>query len=75
MALQGFLFGCALLVIAGGGVLVKYITRDPCEGSGNFRDPVYYDDDEDDNESAETEELTSEVANLSKKIDTFNRRR
>ena len=73
MVLNGFLFGCALLVIVGAKVFMTYISHDPCEGSGNFRDQVYYDY-EDDDESTEKEELTKDMNDLSKKIDKFNRR-
>lgn len=77
MTIGGFLFGVALLAVIGGRVLIQYITSDPCEGSGNFRNNEYYgnsDCDDDDTESTK-KELTNEVAKLSKKINYLNKER
>ena len=44
---QAVIVGFALLVVAGVGAVSKFFLHDPCEGDGNFRDPVefrYYDD-------------------------------
>jgi hypothetical protein len=75
MTFSGFLFGCALLIIVGGKVLLSYISSDPCEGSGNRRSSLHYDyDDNEDDESTETD-VTQEIAKLSKKIDDLKRRK
>lgn len=49
--INGILFGCALLVFCGAKVFGRYLFEDPCEGDGNFRDPVeYYAEEESDDE-------------------------
>ena len=53
MALQGVLFGCFLLVVVGVKVFGRYIFEDPCEGSGNFRDPINFYDEEDEEDDHE----------------------
>jgi len=52
VTLNGFLFGCALVVIVGVKVLVSYIAYDPCKGDGNFRKSnyFYYEKEEDETE-------------------------
>lgn len=53
MIFNGALFGCAVLVVLAVKVLGRYLFEDPCSGDGNFRDPVefYYEKDEDDDDA------------------------
>jgi hypothetical protein len=52
---NGILIICVLAIIGSFKGIVRFISEDPCEGSGNYNDPIQYsDDDEDDDEDAET---------------------
>lgn len=74
--LKGALLGCALLVIAGFKFLGKFISKNPCEGSGNFREPLDYGYEEK-NEELEDEtvySLEEELKKLSTKVKNLKRR-
>ena len=53
--MNSFLFGCFLVVVFGVKVFGKYLFEDPCEGSGNFRDPVTFYEEEEEEESNEND--------------------
>jgi len=70
--MNGFLFGCALAVFIGIKFFGKYLFEDPCEGSGNFREPVQYTcEDEDRSEKSNVED---EIETINKKLDQFLRK-
>jgi hypothetical protein len=59
MIFDGVLVGCVLLFIFVvkkhlGGCLFRYLFEDPCEGDGNFRDPVEFYYEEESEEDADT---------------------
>lgn len=57
MAGSSILFGCFLATIFGLKILGKYLFQDPCEGDGNFRDPVdYYTHEEEPEEPEKSED-------------------
>lgn len=53
MIVNGILCGCALIVIAGVKIFGKFLFQDPCEGSGNFHDPIEFRYNEEDDEESQ----------------------
>lgn len=73
---QGALFGCTLLVIVGFKFFGKYIFENPCEGSGNFREPLDYgyDDEETGEQNESYDSIEEEIKKLSKMVYDLKRR-
>jgi hypothetical protein len=59
MIANGFLVICALAVVGGIRMFGRILFNDPCEGSGNYNDPVqyYYNDDDEDEDDEESQNM------------------